>query len=217
MIPLLQFGGNVSFVQTRNLSDQTFCFRLLYVQVCDSPLAGDAFLYGSLIFRLLETRVVVDSTLTRVVFWRIWLEIAPSSLLFAMKCWRSIELESTTLENLFIHPLVCSRSRVSSGVHWISASEAFSGQRAWFDHSYHQNHQAPLKWGPWIVWSGPRNGQWFEIIAMEDWRCLCCFVFRTTFLDKCFYSTMESVMHIAQALVGNSPSLQGNSAIIYWN
>ena len=62
MIPLLQSGGTVSSVQTRNQTDQAFCFCLFFVQVCDSPLRGDAFLYGSLIFRLLETRVVVDLT-----------------------------------------------------------------------------------------------------------------------------------------------------------
>ena len=65
VIPLLQSGGTVSSEQTRNQTDQTFCFRLFFVQVCDSPLRGDAFLYGSLIFRLLETRVVVDLTLSQ--------------------------------------------------------------------------------------------------------------------------------------------------------
>ena len=68
VIPHLQSGGTVSSERTRNQTDQVFCLRLLFVQVFGSPSRGDAFLYGSLFFRLLETRVVVNLTLSHLHF-----------------------------------------------------------------------------------------------------------------------------------------------------
>ena len=100
-ILLLQFGGTVSSEQTRDQSDQTFCFHLLFVQACDSPLTRGEFLYGSLIFRLWGIRVVVDSTHSRHILCRICLGIALLSLLLAMQCWRSVSHGANSLLESF--------------------------------------------------------------------------------------------------------------------